>query len=149
MCVCVCFYSGYKAAVDQADNDNMDKTNPIYLGLKLNYSVFLYEILDSPKKACNMARDAFDQAIADMDSLKEDSYKDSTLIMQLLRDNLTLWTSEMPQDSKFFPPIVCQTKSPNRTFLRDSLRLLQLIPLETSPPRSPAMSLFLYPRHRE
>jgi len=25
--------------------------------------------------------------------LSEESYKDSTLIMQLLRDNLTLWTS--------------------------------------------------------
>ena len=33
---------------------------------------------------------AFDDAIAELDSLKEDSYKDSTLIMQLLRDNLTV-----------------------------------------------------------
>lgn len=27
--------------------------------------------------------------------VSEDSYKDSTLIMQLLRDNLTLWTSDI------------------------------------------------------
>ena len=33
---------------------------------------------------------AFDDAIAELDQLKEDSYKDSTLIMQLLRDNLTV-----------------------------------------------------------
>jgi len=38
---------------------------------------------------------AFDEAISDLDTLGEDSYKDSALIMQLLRDNLTLWTSEM------------------------------------------------------
>jgi hypothetical protein len=38
---------------------------------------------------------AFDEAIAELDTLGEDSYKDSTLIMQLLRDNLTLWTSDM------------------------------------------------------
>jgi len=37
---------------------------------------------------------AFDEAIAELDTLDEESYKDSTLIMQLLRDNLTLWTSD-------------------------------------------------------
>lgn len=35
---------------------------------------------------------AFDDAIAELDTLNEDSYKDSTLIMQLLRDNLTVCT---------------------------------------------------------
>lgn len=38
---------------------------------------------------------AFDEAISELDTLGEDSYKDSTLIMQLLRDNLTLWTSDI------------------------------------------------------
>lgn len=41
---------------------------------------------------------AFDEAIAELDTLNEDSYKDSTLIMQLLRDNLTLWTSDTAGD---------------------------------------------------
>jgi len=36
-------------------------------------------------------------AIAELDNVSEDSYKDSTLIMQLLRDNLTLWTSDQEQ----------------------------------------------------
>jgi hypothetical protein len=48
--------------------------------------------------ACSLAKQAFDDAIAELDTLNEDSYKDSTLIMQLLRDNLTLWTSDMPED---------------------------------------------------
>jgi hypothetical protein len=43
-----------------------------------------------------MAKKAFDDAIADLDSLTEESYKDTTLIMQLIRDNLTLWTSDAP-----------------------------------------------------
>jgi hypothetical protein len=41
-----------------------------------------------------MAKKAFDDAIAELDNLDEEQYKDSTTIMQLLRDNLTLWTSE-------------------------------------------------------
>jgi len=69
-------------------------THPIRLGLALNYSVFQYEVLGNPEEACKMARTAFEDAIAELDNVQEDSYKDSTLIMQLLRDNLTLWTSD-------------------------------------------------------
>merc|ERR1711921_12195 len=72
----------------------MEPTHPIRLGLALNFSVFYYEIVGAPDRACHLAKQAFDDAIAELDTLNEDSYKDSTLIMQLLRDNLTLWTSD-------------------------------------------------------
>ncbi|MBN3283138.1 143B1 protein, partial [Polyodon spathula] len=71
----------------------MQPTHPIRLGLALNFSVFYYEILNSPEQACALAKSAFDEAIAELDTLNEDSYKDSTLIMQLLRDNLTVSTN--------------------------------------------------------
>ncbi|KAM6953907.1 tyrosine 3-monooxygenase/tryptophan 5-monooxygenase activation protein, theta polypeptide a [Aplochiton taeniatus] len=77
---------------------NMPTTHPIRLGLALNFSVFYYEILSNPERACELAKKAFDDAIAELDTLSEDSYKDSTLIMQLLRDNLTLWTSDNAAD---------------------------------------------------
>ena len=88
----------YKAASDVAVTE-LPPTHPIRLGLALNFSVFYYEILNSPDRACHLAKQAFDDAVADLETLSEDSYKDSTLIMQLLRDNLTLWTdlSEAPQ----------------------------------------------------
>merc|ERR1712228_360493 len=83
----------YQEASDVADKD-LAVTHPIRLGLALNYSVFMYEVLGNPEEACKMARTAFEDAIAELDNVAEDSYKDSTLIMQLLRDNLTLWTSD-------------------------------------------------------
>lgn len=91
-------HDAYKAATDIAQTE-LAPTHPIRLGLALNFSVFYYEILNSPDRACQLAKQAFDDAIAELDTLSEDSYKDSTLIMQLLRDNLTLWTSDL-QDGK-------------------------------------------------
>ncbi|KAI9298421.1 14-3-3 family protein epsilon [Neoconidiobolus thromboides FSU 785] len=76
-------------------NSELAPTHPIRLGLALNFSVFYYEIMTSPMKACDLAKSAFDEAIAELDTLSEDSYKDSTLIMQLLRDNLTLWQTDI------------------------------------------------------
>lgn len=81
-----------QTATDVAQTE-LTPTHPIRLGLALNFSVFYYEILNSPDRACHLAKQAFDDAIAELDSLSEESYRDSTLIMQLLRDNLTLWTS--------------------------------------------------------
>lgn len=83
--------SAYNQATATAATD-LAPTHPIRLGLALNFSVFHYEILSTPEDACNLAKQAFDDAIAELDNLNEDSYKDSTLIMQLLRDNMTLWT---------------------------------------------------------
>ncbi|XP_051954878.1 14-3-3 protein theta-like [Xyrauchen texanus] len=87
----------YQDAFDISKQE-MQPTHPIRLGLALNFSVFFYEILNSPEQACTLAKQAFDEAIAELDTLNEDSYKDSTLIMQLLRDNLTLWTSDNAAD---------------------------------------------------
>jgi len=87
--------NAYEDAYKEA-KEKMEPTNPIRLGLALNYSVFHYEIANTPDKACELAKKAFDDAIAELDQLKDETYKDSTLIMQLLRDNLTLWTSDNP-----------------------------------------------------
>jgi 14-3-3 protein beta/theta/zeta len=78
----------------------MNPTHPMRLGLALNHSVFSYEILNAPEEACKLAKTAFDDAMGELDKLDEHSYKDSTLIMQLLRDNLTLWTSDSAQEEE-------------------------------------------------
>lgn len=78
--------------------EHMDPPHPIRLGLALNYSVFYYEIQGEHQKACEIAKSAFDDAIKEMDNLSHSVFKDSSLIMQLLRDNLTLWTAAEDSD---------------------------------------------------
>jgi len=89
-----------QAAYSQADSTakQLPSTNPIRLGLALNFSVFHYEICDEKTQASQLAKEAFDTAIDHLDTLGDDEYKDSTLIMQLLKDNLTLWNNDPDGD---------------------------------------------------
>lgn len=83
----------YKLALQLAEG-NLEATHPIRLGVALNFSVCFHEVMKDTKQACQLAKTAFNHAIAKLDDLDELLYKDSTLIMQLLRDNLTLWTAD-------------------------------------------------------
>lgn len=83
-------FAAYKAATELAEVE-LPPTHPVRLGLALNLSVFYYEILQSPNKACQVAESAFSNAIRDLNTLTTSLYKDSSLIMQLLQDNLSLW----------------------------------------------------------
>ncbi|TGZ73112.1 hypothetical protein CRM22_001713 [Opisthorchis felineus] len=78
----------------------LQPTHPVRLGVALNFAVFYYEIINSADRACKLAKQAFDDAIAELDNISEESYKDATLIMQLLRDNLTLWITDMQKHEK-------------------------------------------------
>ena len=49
-----------------------------------------------------MAKTACEKALAELDSLSDETYKDSTLIMQLLRDNITLWQADLPPNEGIF-----------------------------------------------
>jgi len=88
--------AAYKSAIEVAAD--MPPTNPIRLGLVLNFSVFYYEILNSQDEACSLAKQAFDDAISGLDKLSDDSYKETTLILQLIRENLSLWTANKGDD---------------------------------------------------
>lgn len=89
------YEKAYKLATEgDGASPPLPPTHPIRLGLALNFSVCHYEILKNPDEACKLAKKAFDDAVSKLEGLTEAEYKDSTLIMQLLRDNLTLWTQD-------------------------------------------------------
>jgi len=85
-----------KLAIDSYEKaatiaNKLTETSPIRLGLALNHSVCLFEITHQQAQAQQVAQKAFNDAIQKLDQLNDKTYKDSTLIMQLLRDNLALW----------------------------------------------------------
>ncbi|OHS94911.1 14-3-3 protein [Tritrichomonas foetus] len=83
----------YESAMSIATAE-LTKANPAYLGLALNYSVFLYEIIGMKQEAIELADKSFKEAVDLLDELGEDEYSEATLILQLLKDNVTLWTEE-------------------------------------------------------
>ena len=83
----------YKLAAVDADK-HLHPTDPIRLSVALNFSVYYYETLRAPDRACHLARAAFDDALAELDTLPEMHYKDSTILLQLLRDNLQKWANK-------------------------------------------------------
>jgi len=83
----------YYAKAWETAHQALPATNPIRLGLALNYSVCHYEVLKDPEKAMKIAREAFDLGLAGLDILDEHEYADATAILQLIRDNITLWSN--------------------------------------------------------
>ncbi|GJY61006.1 14-3-3 protein 7 [Tanacetum coccineum] len=93
----------YEAATAIAES-HLTPTNPIRLGLALNFSAFLYEIMANTERARNMAIQASKDAAAELDSLDQKSHQECSLIMQLIEDNLTLWTPDPAEDEVVRPP---------------------------------------------
>lgn len=87
----------YKEAYEIADK-NIPISNPIRLGLALNLSVFYYETRDMKEEACAIATNSFNEAMSVLDDLEKLKAKDTLLIIQLLKENILLWTSDMPDD---------------------------------------------------
>ena len=87
----------YKEAYEIANKD-IPISSSTRLGLALNYSVFFYEIKGLKEEACNIAKSAFDEALKVLDDLERSKPKDTILIIQLLKENLILWSNEMNEE---------------------------------------------------
>jgi 14-3-3 protein epsilon len=85
--------ASYESAVAIATAE-LGKADPAYLGLALNYSVFLYEIIGKKEEAIDLADKSFKAAVDLLDGLDEAQYSEATLILQLLKDNVALWNEE-------------------------------------------------------
>ncbi len=83
----------YQKAYEIAKKE-MEPTDPMRLGVALNFSVFCCEIRKESRRACHVAKEAFDEASAKLEDLSEDQIKDIRMVMTLLEDNIDWWSSE-------------------------------------------------------
>ncbi|KAK7470686.1 hypothetical protein VKT23_002108 [Stygiomarasmius scandens] len=81
----------------------LESVHPTRLGLALNFAVFYHDVHKSPNRACHLAKAAFDEAVVslqppDGDPESAQSLRDSLQILQLLRDDLILWSKEIQDE---------------------------------------------------
>ena len=81
-------------AYSEANDIDLPPCNPIKLGLALNFSVFHYEVMKNHAEACLLADKALQNALEKIDDLQEDDFRDAKSIIELLKENLTLWKEE-------------------------------------------------------
>jgi len=82
--------------------ESMEKTSvlapshPTRLRVVLNYSLFLYKILNQTNTAIELTKNCFTEAFNDFTNVNPTVLTEVMGIMQLLRDNLNIWTNERP-----------------------------------------------------
>ena len=84
--------SGYEEA--EKLSKGLNACNPIRLGLALNFSVFYYEVMNDHKKACELGEAALSEALEKIDDVDEETFRDAKSIIELLKENLSLWKEE-------------------------------------------------------
>lgn len=82
----------YKEANDLAQNFSW--TNPLRLGLSLNYCVFYYDIKKNVSQAIKIGKEAIKGAKKQFDKIKEEEDKDAAMTLQTLKENIILWEKE-------------------------------------------------------
>ena len=80
---------------------NLNNLNTTKIGLILNYTVFLYEIIKDYKNAYIIANNAYQ---ATLKSINDDKYdlnllKDLNNLMNLLKENISKWSETVAQEN--------------------------------------------------
>ena len=84
----------YKKAYEIADK-KLPIINCNRVSVALNYAIFLYETKKDKKSGFDIAQNTFKESMKFIDDLEKPKYRDTLLIIQLLKENIIFWNSEM------------------------------------------------------
>jgi 14-3-3 protein epsilon len=82
--------ASYQEAVNLADL-SLPTYHPLRLGLSLNFSVFIFEVLKQTKEAYELASKAFLEAGTGVNQLSSESQEEAKHTLELLRANIDVW----------------------------------------------------------
>jgi hypothetical protein len=90
--------NAYIEALNSAENDKFPSTDMTYLTFFLNYSVFLHDILEDRNEAIKRAKTVLHAALKETEEITDNHQKDIILLCQMIKDNLSLWKNEIPEE---------------------------------------------------
>lgn len=88
----------YEAAM-RTVGDEIKISDPIYLGLILNFAIFQYELLNMKEEAIDRLDGSFNEAVRYLEELEEHDYAEATMILELMRDNISIWREKRSEES--------------------------------------------------
>ena len=89
----------YKKAYEIADK-KLPIINCNRVSVALNYAIFLYETKKDKKSGFDIAQYTFKESMKFIDDLEKPKYRDTLLIIQLLKENIIFWNSEMGDEEE-------------------------------------------------
>ena len=89
------YKEGYDLAMKELPHINNER-----IGLALNFALFYYEVKGEKKEGCKIAKKAFEESMKYLDELEKFKSKDVLLLIQLIKENLIFWSSELNEEEQ-------------------------------------------------
>lgn len=81
----------YNKGLHIAETGKFMPTDIIYLTFFLNYTVYLYDVMDNKAEAIRRSKIVLNAALKDTEEITENTQRDIILVCQIIKDNLALW----------------------------------------------------------
>jgi len=78
----------------EMSRDYLLVTHPTRLGLTLNFAIFTAAVLEDKDRALEIAAEAYEAAVSELDNISEEAYAACTLTLRLIKDQIDEWSGQ-------------------------------------------------------